>query len=278
MLENLTGGTIKAAMKDAGASSSDLWMVPIGNIRVLEGFNVRTKNAAYAAHICEIGESILANGYYKDRPLSGFVAREGEENIIYITDGHSRFEAIAYANERGAEIVAVPVVTKPAGTQIEDLTIGLVVSNSGKELTPIEKAAVCKRLIGYSMDEPTIAKRLGFSPGYVKELLILIAAPKKIRTMVESGEISAANACEAIRKHGDKAADFLDHTFEGAKSAGKKKITKRMMTPKRDLVSDGVEWIKDVGQWSVLPDQKLVELLAFLTGASEADILAELEK
>jgi hypothetical protein len=50
------------------------------------------------------------------------------------------------------------------------------------------------------------------------------------------------------------------------------------MSPKRDLMSGGVEWIKEIGQWSVLPDKKLVDLLAFLTGASEADILTALEK
>ena len=192
-LDNITAGPVKATMKDAGASSSDLWNVPVAAIRIMEGFNVRVHNTDYAAHICEIGESILANGFMKDKPLSGFVANEGGQNIIYVTDGHSRLEAVAYANERGAQITTVPVVTKPAGTGIEDLTIGLVTSNSGKPLTPIEKAAVVKRLVGYGMEEAVIAKRLGFTVGYVGDLLKLIAAPKKIRAMVESGEVSASN-------------------------------------------------------------------------------------
>jgi len=271
-LETLTAGPVKAAMKEAGASSSDLWQVPIGQVRVLEGFNVRVHNADYAIHICEIGESILANGYMKDKPLSGFVAREGDENVIYVTDGHSRLEAIGYANERGAKIETVPVVTKPAGTGIEDLTIGLVTSNSGRPLTPIEKAAVCKRLVGYGMEEAVIAKRLGFTVGYVGDLLKLIAAPKKIRAMVESGQVSASNATDAIKKHGNKAADVLGEKLDAAKAVGKAKITKTTIKPKRDLLSDGVKWIKtDAGRNEEI-DSALIEFLAYLTGNKPAEV------
>lgn len=271
-LDNITAGPVKATMKDAGASSSDLWNVPVAAIRIMEGFNVRVHNTDYAAHICEIGESILANGFMKDKPLSGFVANEGGQNIIYVTDGHSRLEAVAYANERGAQITTVPVVTKPAGTGIEDLTIGLVTSNSGKPLTPIEKAAVVKRLVGYGMEEAVIAKRLGFTVGYVGDLLKLIAAPKKIRAMVESGEVSASNATDAIKKHGSKAADVLTEKLDAAKAAGKAKITKTTIKPKRDLLADGVKWIRGGEDRYSETDQALIELLSYLTGTNAKDI------
>lgn len=265
VFETLTAGNMKAAGAAAGASKSDLYMVPIDHIRVLEGFNVRTRNADLAAHIAWIGESILANGYDRTKPLAGYVAREGDDNFIYITDGHNRLEGVAYANERGAELKLLPVLMKPAGTQIEDLTVALVTSNSGKPLTPIEKAAVCKRLIGYGMDEDTIAKRLGFTKNYIAELLALIAAPRAVRKLVESGEVSAANARTAMRQHGDKAAEVLAAGVEQAKSEGRAKVTNRVLKPRISLVDRGVAWIKDEGAWAVLPNRKMAELLAHLT-------------
>ncbi len=273
----LTAGNVKAAMKESGASSSDLWMVPRENIRVLDGFNVRTNNAEYAAHVCEIGESILANGYRRDKPLTGYIAREGDANIIYLTDGHSRLAGVDYAIERGAEIKVLPVVTVPAGTTMEDLTVGLVVSNSGKRLAPIEIAAVCKRLIGYSMDEDAIAKRLNLTKGYVQQLLSVAGANKKIRGMVEAGEVSLSNAAEALRKHGGKASEVLGEKLAGAQAEGKAKVTKKTLKgPKRNLLSDGVAWIKG----RVLTEGQeatAVALLGVLAGVEEAAILEKLQ-
>lgn len=266
----LTSGNVKAGMKSAGASSSDLWMVPRAQIRVLPGFNVRTRTPEYEQHIRAIGESILANGYRKDKPMAGYVAKEGDENIIYITDGHSRLEGVDYAIERGAEIEVLPVVTSPVGTSMEDLTIGLVTSNSGRPLTPIEKAAVCKRLVGYGMEVPEIARRLGLTGAYVGELLALCAAPTKVRKMVEAGQVSAGNAVRAVKKHGAKAAEMLGDQLVTAQADGKKKVTARVLAPKRDLLADGVAWIKENEQGS------LVGLLVALTGASEVDVLARI--
>ena len=49
--DNLTAGNVKAAMKDAGAVSADLWQVAPDRLRVLEGFNARVKNDAYTARV-----------------------------------------------------------------------------------------------------------------------------------------------------------------------------------------------------------------------------------
>lgn len=269
-LDNIVPGAIKAAMKEAGASSLDLWMVPRDQIRVLPGFNVRTRNAAYEAHIKSIGESILANGYYKDKPLAGYVAREDGANVIYLTDGHSRLEGVDYAIAKGAEIESLPVVTKPNGTSLEDLTVGLVVSNSGKQLEPIELAEVCKRLVGFGWDEAKIASKLGFTKPYIIDLLNLLAAPKAVRSMVESGTVSAANAVETLKKHGEKAAEVLKSAQEKAAESGKAKVTKKELKPKRDVVSEGVEFIRKLGD--PISQPICIELLALVTGKDAKEI------
>lgn len=265
-LENLSAGSVKNTMKAVGAGSSDLWNVPVAAVKVLPGFNVRTRNATYAAHIAALGESILANGYYRDRPLSGYVASDGS---VYVTDGHSRLEAIAYANERGASIESVPVVTKPAGTSVEDLTVGLVMSNSGKPLAPIEKAEVVKRLLSYGMAEETIAKRLGVTAGYVKDLLMLAGAPKAIRKLVEDDAISAANAVAMMKKHGDKALEVIEAALGAAAEKGETKVSKKSLKapkaekePAPSLLEIGVNWISQRDEKNIRP---FVEMLAHLT-------------
>ncbi|WP_431509769.1 ParB/RepB/Spo0J family partition protein [Variovorax sp. DAIF25] len=271
----LNPGNVKAAMREAGARSSDLWKVPRKNIRVLPGFNPRTETPAYQAHIKWIGGSILSNGYDQTEPLAGYVVREGEENFIYLTDGHSRLRGVDWAMERGAAIEVLPVLVSPAGTSMADITVGFVTKNSGRPLTPLEKSTVCKRLIGYGLEEEQIAERLGFTRSYVASLLILAGASMAIKAMVASNEISASNAISAIRAHGAGAAAHLSGRIEEAKSKGKTKVTRKSLAPApRDLVAEGVAWIEANKEADDSLDEKVAGLLSHLTGVPLADIAA----
>lgn len=224
---NLTAGNVKAAMKDAGAVSADLWQVAPDRLRVLEGFNARVKNDAYTARVRWIADSIKANGYYKHKPLSGFVAREDGVDVIYVTGGHRRHEAVHLAISEGVEVPHVPVVIKPKGTGMEDLTVDLIVGNEGEPLTTYEQAVVCKRLAGFGWDSKEIARRVGYSTAqYVDGLLALAAAPLPIRKMVIESVISATTAIEAIKKHGDKAVDVL---LAAVVKAGGGRVTAKAM-------------------------------------------------
>lgn len=206
----LTPGNTKAAMKAVGAASSDLWKVAPDQLRTLDGFNARIKNDAYAARVRWIADSIKANGFYPDKPLTGFVALEDGEEVIYVTGGHRRHEGVLLAIEEGANVPTVPVVIKPRGTSMEDLTVDLVVGNEGEPLTTYEQAVVCKRLAGFGWESKEIARRLGYSTAqYVDGLLSLASAPLAVRRMVMESVISATVAIDAIKKHGDKAADVL---------------------------------------------------------------------
>lgn len=208
--QSLTAGNVKAAMKEAGAGSSDLWKVAPDKLRVLEGFNIRVRNDAYTGRVRAIADSIKVNGYYPDKPLSGFVAREGDQNVIYVTGGHRRHEAVHMAISEGVELEAVPVIVSPKGTSMEDLTVALVVGNDGEPVSLYEAAVACKRLAGFGGSSQEIARRLGYaSAQYVDGLLALAGAPLSIRRMVMEGIVTATTAIEAIRKHGDKAHDVL---------------------------------------------------------------------
>src|SRR5690349_19023755 len=120
-MENLTAGNVKSAMKSAGAISADLWQVPPEKLKILPGFNIRTKNARYEERVQWITESILANGYLKSAPLAGYVARENGEDVVYVTGGHRRHEAIQRVLAAGVDLPTVPVIVSPKGTSMEDL-------------------------------------------------------------------------------------------------------------------------------------------------------------
>lgn len=208
----LVAGNTKAAMKGAGAISADLWQVEPHRINVVQGFNVRIRNEKYAARVRWIADSIKANGFYRNKPLTGFVARENGVDVIYMTEGHRRFEAVLLAMSEGVEIPNIPIVIKPKGTNMEDLTVDMYVSNQSEngDLTVYEQSLLCKRLATMGCTSATIRARLGYSSvQYVDDLLALAGAPLAVRTLVINEAVAATVAIRALRKHDDRAGDVL---------------------------------------------------------------------
>lgn len=223
----------------AGISSGEAFNVPIDRINVDPDFNVRTKDDEYQTNVRWIADSIKANGFYRNKPLTGFAAKDATgRDIIVLTDGHTRLDAALLAIEEGWEGKELPMIMKPRGTSMEDLTIELITGNNGKPLRPLEMAMVVKRLMGYGMAIKDIAVRLGYGKTYLENLLDLVAAPKAVRDLVSSGQVSATLAVETIKGHGTKAAKVLEQGAAVAKASGKTKVTKKHVkaatgTPKK---------------------------------------------
>lgn len=227
----LVAGSVKPAMAAVKATSRDLWSIEIDAVRILPNFNVRTQDDAYHAHIRSLADSMLTEGFYQHKPLAGYVAREGGKQIVYITDGHCRYYAARLAISEGAEIERLPMVVSAQGSSIEDLTVELVRSASGKPLSPYEIGVVCKRLSRFGWDVPQIANRLGFTVQYVTDLLFLMSAGKDVRDMVQNGLVSAAAAIQELRTYGDKAGARLAAALERAKAAGGTRVTPKHLPP-----------------------------------------------
>lgn len=226
--QELISGNVKAAMKSLGASSSDLWKVEPAKLRRLKDFNGRIRTPAYLEHLASIKESIRENGYYPDKPLAGYVAKDDDgSDVVYVTEGHTRFEAVDELIAEGVEFGTIPVVIKPKGTTMEDLTIALVTSNEGRPFTTYEKALMVKRLVGMGMDEATIAKRLSFKTGkaYVDDLLLLAGAPKAVRDLLIADKIAATMAIAELKASGPKAAERLKAAVDTAAEKGKAKAS-----------------------------------------------------
>lgn len=288
-----TPGSVKDAMK--GVSSGDLWKVPRERIHVEPGFNVRVHDKDYEAHVRAIADSMKENGYYSDKPLAGFV---GDGDRIILTDGHTRLAGYDLAVSEGLIAFPLPMVTKPRGTSMEDLTVALVTSNSGKPLSPYELGLVCKRLIGYGMEVKDVAKRLSLTEVYINNLLDLVGAPKAIRDMVINGAVSATLAINTLHEHGKDAAKVLGAGVKEAKASGKERATQKhvkaatekkakkskpaakasgTVTPERaaqmeDVLKRGAQWwIVEQGGAANLRNT-LIAYTAVLTGMAVSDI------
>lgn len=222
----LVPGSIKGAMKGAGAGSRDLWQVPPTCLRVMDGFNPRVMTREYEAHIRSLADSIKSEGYFQDQPMAGYVAKVDGEMVVYIYSGHSRLQAVKLAICEGAEIPRVPVVVSQDGVSMEDLTVNLIRGNGGKSLTYYESAVVCKRLRKYGLEIEEISRRTGFTVPLVKNRLALMAAPLKLREMVAIGAMSATLAIDLVNQYGDKALEKANEAKERADSAGKTKVRK----------------------------------------------------
>lgn len=239
----LIAGNGKKAMSALNAKSNEVYRVPLEAFEFIEGFNPREDTPEYLSHIEQIAQSILANGFYRDKPISIFI---DEHDKVKVTDGHSRVRGARRAVELGAELETLPAVIKPKGTSMEDLTVALVTSNSGKHLTPFETGKVCKRLIDMGMDDKTIAKRFALGVEYVRSLLDLVAAPKAIRDMVIAGEVAPTTAIKELADHGSKAVARLTIGLAKAKAEGKTKVTgKHLDKPKTFKLAGKIVKITD---------------------------------
>ena len=242
----MVGGNVKSAMFAAEATKRDMYFVPFAQLVILDDFNVRPRNADYDAEVRMIADSIKENGFYSHKPLAVIVIQQGGKEIIAVYDGHTRYDALKIAISEGADIKKIPVVAAAAGTTLEDITVGLVTNNNGRQLDPMAIAVVCKRLIGYGFDNAKIAKRLGFTPPYVSGLLNLVGAPKKIRDMVNNGTLSASLAVSTLREEGENAIEILESGLENAIAAGKKKVTAKNLPPKEEKVGKKVDGVKAI--------------------------------
>lgn len=245
---NLTAGSIEPAMKAAEAKSTKLFRVPVAHIKTIPGFNVRVPSPEYLAHRDTIAESIRANGYDDTKPLAGYVAKEGDANVIYVTDGHTRLDAVNTINAdpdtpEEAEIKMLPVVVRSPAPSLTDLTVALHTANNGRPLTPFELGVVVKRLLrDEGADKAEIAKRLAVTPRYLDDVLLLVNGPKEVRQAVLDGNVSATLAIQELRKSPEKAVEKI--TAAVSKSGGKK-VTKKALGPKMQKIKATVSVATD---------------------------------
>lgn len=214
-------GSIKAAVSEHNATGREMFMVPIGDITAKADFNVRIQDDDYEAHVEEIKQSIMENGFFTRFPLSCYVNKEGDQNFFQVVGGFTRFDAAKRAVAAGMKLEKLPVVVVPNGTSMLDLWIGLDRDNTSNRLKPYERAIVVKRAVTAGATEDEVATKLGISKQYVGNLLYMMGLPKAVHTLVIQNKVSLNTAVETAKKEGaGKAAGVLSAAINAAPAAG----------------------------------------------------------
>ncbi|RQS30283.1 chromosome partitioning protein ParB [Burkholderia sp. Bp8992] len=223
----LVPGNVKQIMKQFRQGSADIYMVSLDAIRVRPGFNApRLADPDYPAAVREYADSMKVNGFFRHKPLKVCAAVDG---FLYLSDGHTRWDAVQLANSEGAGIEAVPVVNEERGTTEEDRLFGKYQDNNGRKLTPLGEAILFKDMLGRGISEEAIARRLPCSITKVRNALTLLSAPTAIREAVQAGEVSATAARHLVKESGADAVGKLQAAREVAKASGKKKVTPKTL-------------------------------------------------
>lgn len=248
------GATVKAmTAAEAKAGKGEPFNVPVENIRVFEDFNVRvTGTPASEEAMGELVQSILANGFYNHKPLAVFVAADGDANVLYIKDGHRRFEAVQRANAAITEanavegatqrdlITTLPVIASPAGS-LEDMMIEMAQSNTGAPLTMFEKGLLAQRLIDADMTKDDIASRLSMTERHLNNVLLLAKSPAKLRDMIVTDKVTPTTALKLMRDPKTAVAKATE-MVKASEAKGKAKATPKDSTVKMQKADSTFEF------------------------------------
>lgn len=235
--ETLEHGSTAKALKAAhtGATGAKTAMVAVDDIHVIKDLNPRVKGTkAYKDHVESIGKSIIANGYYQDKPLAVFVRKIDGVDTICLRDGHHRHAGIEWANKKAPGTVEfVPVVFDAEEMSNADMIVSFATGNMGKPLNPYELGVVVKRLAAEGVSKKEIATRLAITDRYIDDLGILMQAPEDVIEMVLNDQVSATLAIEMAKAHGEKAAKHLLKAAEKLAAIGKpgSRITSKHIEP-----------------------------------------------
>src|SRR5574343_523122 len=201
-------------IKQIAVGRRDMFMVDPRKLVEKSGFNLREEGPELDEYIEALANYIMSNGV----PGVLLIDMEGDDPVVI--DGHCRRRAALIAIERGAELKSVPCRMTDKYSSEVDRIAHLITSNSGRQLTPMEKAGVVKRLRAFNLSNNEIATKLGMTAAYVGQLLELSGAPEYVTEMVKAGEVSASTAMQEVKKNPETAKARLTEAVRTAKAAG----------------------------------------------------------
>lgn len=198
-----------------GTKVNKTYMVPISEIYVEPGFNVREIDHEHAE---EFRDAFIAGEFVP--PLAVQVTAQG----VKVIDGHHRYHGALMATLAGYEVARLECKDF-TGTEADRIAF-MVTSSQGKALSPLERAAAYQRLVNQGWTPAEVAKKVKRSAADVSHHLQLLAVGDELIEMVKAGEVSPGTAVALSSEHGVKAATVAADGLAKAKAAGKSKLTK----------------------------------------------------
>ncbi|MEM8948068.1 MAG: ParB/RepB/Spo0J family partition protein [Pseudomonadota bacterium] len=133
-----------------------------------------------------LAESIRGKGVMQ--PLLVRAAQDGSDDYEIIA-GERRWRAAQMAG-----VHELPVIIRDLSDR-ETLEVALLENIQREDLTPLEEAEACQRLMDeFAHTQQELADTLGKSRSHIANLLRLLGLPSDVRAMVENHELSAGHA------------------------------------------------------------------------------------
>ncbi len=201
--------------------------VDVRNIKPLErtGGNIRTDYGDLDGSFLELVNSIAENGIKV--PIRAYRDKEREGGWIAI-DGHRRLKAaMKLVEDRNITVRTKLILVDLKTISDEQLVIDMVVTNTGKPLSPLELSEAVRRLSGYGLKPKDIASKFGMNAHAIRNLQLLGSAPKRIRELIASNKLRYTVALDFIKTSSDynDAIDKIEKAF--SVSAAEKKASKK---------------------------------------------------
>lgn len=222
-----------AGIKEIASGRLDIFKVSPKILQEESGFNLRQEGSDLDQYVAELSE------YIKNKGCPGVLTIHMKDGQPFVIDGHCRRRAALLALDNGADPeMVLPCKMVDRYDNDADKIAYLISTNSGRPLTPMEKAGVCRRLHDLGLENKEIAFKTGLSISRVGQLLALLSAPQKVLDMVSRGEISASMASEEIKDNPEMAVEKLETAVDNAKAEGKKRASRKHFEPDQDQDND----------------------------------------
>lgn len=223
-----TLNNIASDKNNQAAKRGDSIRVNIRNIKIVDGFNVRTQDDELREHIASLLGALVAN-----LPIPAIeVWVNPETGDIELVDGHCRFAAYLQYADIEPEFDNYISAVKFEGTPFQR-KMRVASSNKQLKVKPVELGRLyiqARDEFGASRQE--IAAEAGMSLAHVDQHILLASGSEEVHAAVGAGVISATEAVKIIRDHGDNAPAELERRKEIATAQGKVKVTAKAATPK----------------------------------------------
>ena len=262
-------GSLTARIVAEGGTVTQGFLVPIDHIHTEPGFNLRIPGPDLDAHIRWLADQIKRVGFDSTQPLAVIRHPELDGHVI-IRKGHCRYQGAMLARKEGRNIVAIPCLPEPRGSNEVIQTYQLGTSNSGLGLNYLEYAAAVMRLRGYGQEDEQIIEGFGKNREWLNRVLDLSEAPVAVRELVTQGKVTQTDALNTHKREKGNAPTVLRAAVEHAKARNKTRatgrdiraVTERPATPRTDppslcsfAVAAYLTWEAGVGH-----DNAMIEL------------------
>lgn len=202
------------------ASKSIYWAVPVDEMFIEPGFNIRTIDQD---HVDSIYQAMIA-----DQPILPLAIKFIEPGRCQIIDGHHRYlAALKYQKEKGEAVKLNCFEFK--GDEADQVNY-MITSSQTRNLTPMERARGYERLFNLGVPVKEIAAKTGRAVTDVRNHLDLLKLPAKVRIEIEEGRISYIAALELYRSEGENTVEVLEEAERIAQEKGKDKVTGKDIT------------------------------------------------